>query len=122
MTLAVFFARFFLFTFHESPKFLLGRGREQAAIDVLHRIAAFNGAPPPTLTVEHFRAIDAELGRAPPAPVSARASFGTAVKAMLGSFTHLKGLFTNRLQLFIFVLLAVAYMVCAPARTRRTAC
>lgn len=58
MTLAVFFLRYFVFTFHESPKFLLSRGREAEAIEVLHRIAKFNKAAPPTLTLEMFAAID----------------------------------------------------------------
>ncbi|KAJ4287679.1 hypothetical protein N0V90_012382 [Kalmusia sp. IMI 367209] len=58
MTLLVFFLRFFVFKFHESPKFLLSRGREAEAIEVLHKIAAFNRAPPPTLTLDMFAAID----------------------------------------------------------------
>lgn len=47
ITLLIFFLRYFVFHFHESPKFLLAKGREQEAIDVLHRIAKFNKAPPP---------------------------------------------------------------------------
>lgn len=58
MTLFIFFLRYFVFRFHESPKFLLSRGREAEAIAVLHRIAKFNKAPPPTLTLEMFHAID----------------------------------------------------------------
>lgn len=113
MTLAVFFLRFFVFTFYESPKFLLSKGREQAAIDVLHQIARFNRAPPPTLTVEHFQAIDStssevseEVG-----PVSRAQLVTRTLRAAVHSFKHLKGLFYNKLQLFIFSLLALAYMV-----------
>ena len=62
MTLAVFFARYFVFRFYKSPKFLLSKGREQDAIDVLHKIAKFNGAAEPKLTVEDFQEIDRAIG------------------------------------------------------------
>lgn len=58
MTLAVFFLRYFVFTFHESPKFLVSRGREAEAIEVLHKIAKFNKAPPPELTLEMLAAVE----------------------------------------------------------------
>lgn len=41
ITLIIFCARALVFTFKESPKYLLSRGREQEAIDVLHYIAKF---------------------------------------------------------------------------------
>jgi hypothetical protein len=118
MTLAVFFLRYFIFTFHESPKFLLARGREQEAIDVLHRIAKFNKQPAPTLTMEMFAAIDEIASNA---TSSARDSTGgprgakAATKNVVGGFgkelKRLKGIFTNKLSAFIFVLLALTYMV-----------
>ena len=42
IALGVFFLRFVVFRFQESPKFLLYRGRDQKAVDVLHHVAAFN--------------------------------------------------------------------------------
>lgn len=60
ITLGIFVARFFVFTFEESPKYLLSRGRDQQAIDVLHRVAAFNKRSIPALTIEDFQAIDHE--------------------------------------------------------------
>ncbi|KAJ5307006.1 hypothetical protein N7508_006021 [Penicillium antarcticum] len=44
------FDKFDFGTFCESPKVLLSKGRIQDAIDVLRKIAKFNGAPEPTLT------------------------------------------------------------------------
>lgn len=38
MTLTVFFLRFFVFHFHESPKFLISKGKEAEAIEVLHKL------------------------------------------------------------------------------------
>lgn len=43
LTLLVFFLRFVVFRFQESPKFLLYRGHDEKAIKVLHHVAAQNG-------------------------------------------------------------------------------
>ncbi|KAF2202258.1 MFS general substrate transporter [Delitschia confertaspora ATCC 74209] len=51
ITLFVFFLRFFIFRFQESPKFLLSRGKDEKAIKVLQYVAAFNGQQS-TLTIE----------------------------------------------------------------------
>lgn len=110
VTLLVFFLRYFIFPFHESPKFLLGKGKEQEAIDVLHKIAKFNRAPPPVLTVEHFAEIDSASSQysGAPAPIGGAKH---VVRNFFNSFKHLKGLFLNKLQLIIFILLALTYMV-----------
>ncbi|WVQ93697.1 hypothetical protein IAU59_000774 [Kwoniella sp. CBS 9459] len=112
MTLLVFFLRFFVFTFHESPKFLLSKGREAEAIEVLHKIAKFNKAPPPVLTVAHFAEIDQTSSEYSNDRVEEGAT--TTVKRVLKGFvsgiTNLKGLFLNKLQAFTFALLAIAYM------------
>jgi hypothetical protein len=109
MTLTVFFLRFFVFRFYESPKFLLSKGREAEAIEVLHKIAKFNKAPPPTLTVEHFQAIDEMESNA--SRIDQPATAKSVVKNFFYSFKHMKRLFTNKLQALIFGLLAIAYMV-----------
>lgn len=117
VTLFVFFMRFFVFHFQESPKFLLSKGKEAEAIEVLHRIAKFNRAPLPALTLEHFAAIDEVSSRstseldATNAPKSTVETTKHVLKNLVNSFKHLKGLFANKLQMFIFILLALAYMV-----------
>lgn len=120
-TLFVFFLRFFVFSFRESPKFLVSRGREAEAIEVLHKIAKFNRAPPPVLTVAHLAAVDetsslstGEL-EASGQPLSTTDTLKRVLKNTAHSFKHLKALFTSKLQVFIFVLLAVAYMVSTPS-------
>jgi hypothetical protein len=121
MTLVIFFLRYFVFTFHESPKFLLSRGREQEAIDVLHRIATFNRLPMPTLTVQHFREIEqaettlsgttlnADIDPVEGEILSGAAHAKQVTIRALTSVSHLKALFTNKLQAFIFVLFAITY-------------
>ena len=42
ITLFMFFCRFFLFHMYESPKFLLSRGRQAEAVNVVHGIAYHN--------------------------------------------------------------------------------
>ncbi len=105
MTLFIFVLRYFIFRFHESPKFLVSKGKEAEAIEVLHKIAKFNRAAPPTLTVEQFQAIDAEAG-----PIVPQATTKNVLTNFFNSLKHLKGLFLSKLQCFIFILLTIAYM------------
>ena len=119
MTLFIFFARYFLFTFHESPKYLISKGRDQEAIDVLHKIAKFNKSPPPTINVEHFRNLDREMGVDSDAPAVNNDAKGVVLRAVK-EMSYLKGLFTRKLPCFIFVLLGLTFMVCyfrLPAKT-----
>ena len=103
ITFSVFIARYLVFTFHESPKFLVSKGRDQEAIDVLRKIDKFNKAPMPTLSLEDLQLIDAN---------SDTYQCPQNVKSCLVErFGFLRGLFLSRLQCFIFFLLAIAYMV-----------
>lgn len=118
MTLFVFFLRYFVFHFHESPKFLLSRGKEAEAIAVLHRIAKFNKAPPPVLTLDMFAQIDETDSQTTNSaivntdePKSTAATTKNVLRGVGKEFRRLKSIFTNKLTAFIFVLLAIAYMV-----------
>ncbi|KAH7070568.1 sugar transporter-like protein [Paraphoma chrysanthemicola] len=117
MTLTIFFLRYFVFSFHESPKFLLSRGREAEAIEVLHKIAKFNRQPMPTLTLEMFAAIDEmdsnASSRAEIVPMAGRTRAEknkAVVKGVGKELKRLKSVFTNRLSCFIFILLGITYM------------
>jgi MFS family permease len=59
ITLLVFILRSVVFKFQESPKFLLYRGRDAEAIEVLHVMARYNGRAC-TLTVEDLQALERE--------------------------------------------------------------
>lgn len=105
ITFVVFFTRCLIFKFHESPKFLISKGRDQDAIDTLNKIAKFNKAPAPSLTIEDLQQIDDS---------AASLSNSTSGKVTTRIFKHLKflrGLFLSNLQCFTFALLAIAYMV-----------
>lgn len=54
--LAIFFLRFVVFNFQESPKYLLYKGHDEKAVKVLHHIAKFNKRES-TITLEMFEAL-----------------------------------------------------------------
>ncbi|KAI5458826.1 major facilitator superfamily domain-containing protein [Mariannaea sp. PMI_226] len=62
LTVVMFLARFF-FRIYETPKYLLGKGLDKEAVEVVQKIAARNKTTT-WLTLEHFQRIDAELREA----------------------------------------------------------
>ncbi|CAO1626461.1 unnamed protein product [Sympodiomycopsis kandeliae] len=58
ITLFIFFLRFFVFKFQESPAYLINKGHDEEAIRVLNAIAKKNKAPKPQLTMEDFILIE----------------------------------------------------------------
>lgn len=57
--LTIFFLRFVVFRFQESPTFLLYRGKDDKAVEVLQKIAKFNGRES-SITLESFEALTNE--------------------------------------------------------------
>lgn len=89
--------RFFVFNLHESPKYLMGRGRDEAAVDIIHTVAAYNGKTS-KLTVEHLKSAE-KFGRSPSEKeVKMDVSAVAAVKRKLAIFdaSHVKPLFATR--------------------------
>ena len=43
LMIVLFIIRFFVFHLYESPKYLMGRGRDEEAVKVIHQIAQYNG-------------------------------------------------------------------------------
>ena len=43
LAMIMFVVRFFCFTLYESPKYLMGRGKDEQAVDVVHEVAKRNG-------------------------------------------------------------------------------
>ena len=90
-TLLMFAARVFLFTIYESPKYLMGKGRDEEAVRIVHEVARRNGRPS-TLTVDDLRACE------PPGYVPPRAAATDAVRRKLEavSLEHVRALFATR--------------------------
>ena len=55
--LVLFVIRFFIFHLYESPKFLMGRGRDAEAVEVVHKVAAYNGTTS-NITLDMLRRVE----------------------------------------------------------------
>ncbi|EJF63251.1 membrane transporter [Dichomitus squalens LYAD-421 SS1] len=101
LMVVLFIIRFFVFHLYESPKYLMGRGRDEEAVKVVHQIAQYNGKKS-SLAVEMLReceklaeAADAggNYGREPSMPMdtSMKAAFMRQVRKL--NSDHLQALF-----------------------------
>ncbi|KAL8918226.1 MAG: hypothetical protein Q9172_005519 [Xanthocarpia lactea] len=114
--LFVFFLRFVVFRFQESPKYLLYRGKDEKAVEVLYNVAKFNGRQS-TVTMALFEALTEEdssvgsegtgrpiLGAGAP---QREKSFGDKVKIELARY---KLLFANPTMARLTILVWITYM------------
>lgn len=99
--------RFFVFQLYESPKYLMGAGRDEEAVEVVHKVAAYNGTTS-SLTVEQLRAPEYEEGRKQDTSVQA------AVERKLSTFkgNHVKSLFASPKLAYSTSLLIVLWGEC----------
>jgi hypothetical protein len=81
--------RFFLFNLYESPKYLMGRGRDAEAIKVLEKVAIYNGSTN-RLTFEQLREIGVVAGAETEAEEGGVVD-GSATAAIRRNLEHLKG-------------------------------
>jgi len=95
----LWFIRFFVFNLYESPKYLMGRGRDAEAIEVLEKVAAYNGSTN-RLTLEQLQRtgvvagteIEAENGGV--VDTSVAATIRRNLEHLKGE--HVKSLFATR--------------------------
>ncbi|GKT95763.1 major facilitator superfamily transporter [Colletotrichum tofieldiae] len=59
LTLFMFLIRFLLFTIYESPKYLMGKGRDEDAVRIVHEVARRNGKTT-SLSIEDLKACEPE--------------------------------------------------------------
>ncbi|KAL9593814.1 MAG: hypothetical protein Q9179_005679 [Wetmoreana sp. 5 TL-2023] len=114
--LFVFFLRFVVFRFQESPKYLLYRGKDEKAVQVLHNIAQFNGRQS-TVTMAVFDALtdeDTSVGSGETdKPIlgagtkQLQTSFGQKVKIELARY---RLLFSNAAIARLTILVWITYM------------
>ncbi|KAF8809939.1 MFS general substrate transporter [Phlegmacium glaucopus] len=91
ITLILWALRFFLFDLVESPRYLIGKGKDEEAVAVIHKIATYNSTTS-SLTVEHLTKIgsmvnDEEVGARGKGLLSRTSNFTTE---------HIKALFATR--------------------------
>ncbi|KAF7972298.1 hypothetical protein HWV62_18466 [Athelia sp. TMB] len=102
----------FLFPLWESPKWLMGRGRDAEAVEVVHKVAKFNGKTS-SLTVEQLEGAgkldgfgDAEAGKGGGYDTSALGAVRRNLSKL--SLSHLRALFaTRRLALSTSILVII---------------
>jgi hypothetical protein len=89
--------RFFVFKLYESPKYLMGRGRDKEAVEVVRKVAEYNGTTS-SLTVEQLIAAGdyatSDKHDGPGMDTSARAAIARKLKTMSGD--HVRALFATR--------------------------
>jgi hypothetical protein len=106
--------RFFLFKLYESPKYLMGRGRDQDAVDVMHRVALYNGRTT-TLTVEQLTAAGSYASEKMGADdrrldTSATGAFKRQLEKVNGD--HVRALFATRKLALSTSLLIIIWGTC----------
>lgn len=86
LTLVLFLLRFWAFKLYESPKYLMGRGNDVAAAEVVQKVARYNGVES-EFGVAELSAVDTAAGGAGGAG---------GVQGDLGILSHLRALFATR--------------------------
>jgi hypothetical protein len=113
LTIIMFFIRFVLFTIYESPKYLMGKGKDEEAVRIVHEVARRNGKTS-TLTVEDLKACE-------PEGYEVRADAAIAIKRKLEkvNLTHVRALFSTKKLAFstagimvIWAFIGLAYPLC----------
>ncbi|KAH6683006.1 major facilitator superfamily transporter [Halenospora varia] len=103
ISLIEFFVRFALFTIHESPKYLMGKGRDEEAVAVVHDVARRNGKTS-TLTIEDLRACEI-----PGANVETDAVAALKRKLEKLNLTHVRALFATKKLAFSTGLIMIVW-------------
>ncbi|KAI1288740.1 major facilitator superfamily domain-containing protein [Xylaria venustula] len=110
LTLIMFIVRFLAFNIFESPKYFMGKGREEEAVRVVHEVARRNNRES-WLTIEHLKACE-------PEGYEQRNTASDALKRRLESvkFTHIRSLFTTKklgystgALMFVWALIGLAF-------------
>ena len=105
-------------TFYESPKYYLAIGEDAKAIDVIHKMAAFNKQPTPDLNMKMFEELADRFDNTPEGSHITLEQHLTFVqrarkawnKGVAVRFRHLKAVFADRQQALTLVLLCIVFM------------
>jgi len=107
--LVLWFIRFFVFKLYESPKYLMGKGRDADAVGVIHRVAEHNGTAS-SLTVDNLTSLGT-YGAHENEIKANEYSSGVAIRRTLSVFdtNHVKPLFATRRLAYSTTLLIVLW-------------
>jgi MFS family permease len=113
LTIIMFLIRFVLFTIYESPKYLMGKGKDEEAVRIVHEVARRNGKTS-SLTIEDLKACE-------PTGYTTRADMAIAIKRKLEkvNLTHVRALFSSKKLAFstsgimvVWAFIGLAYPLC----------
>ncbi|KAJ2914338.1 hypothetical protein MD484_g6080, partial [Candolleomyces efflorescens] len=111
----VFWAvRFFIFKLYESPKYLMGKGQDEKAVEVVRKLAEHNGRTT-TLTVEDLQAVDSAYSHKSDLvqtdPAKDEGHVNAAIRRQLTKFdsNHVKSLFASRKLAYSSTLLIILW-------------
>lgn len=104
--------RFFVFKLYESPKYLMGRGRDEKAVEVVHQVAAYNGTSS-KLSLEDLRSLG-DYGKAYDPTNVQKPGAVRVLKKKLEVFdgNHVKPLFATRKLAYSTTLLIILWGEC----------
>jgi hypothetical protein len=108
VALLMFLIRFLVFTVFESPKFLMGKGRDEDAVRVVHEVARRNGKTS-TLTLEDLQACENLTGSGTPAQVQTSASAAVKRKLQKLDSSHVKALFATKKLAFSTTIITIVW-------------
>jgi hypothetical protein len=105
VALIMFIIRFVFFTIFESPKFLMGKGKDEDAVRVVHEVARRNGKTS-TLTIEDLQACN-NLGRTAQQQTTAVAAVKRNLQRLNSS--HIRALFATKKLAFSTSMITVVW-------------
>jgi hypothetical protein len=100
--------RFFVFGLHESPKFLIGRGRDEEAVEAVRRVAKYNGVET-SLSVEQLKECDNLVENEGKAKIDTSAAAAVKRKLQIFNLNRVKTLFATRKMAYSTSLLIVLW-------------
>jgi MFS family permease len=103
IAMIMFFVRFVCFTIYESPKYLMGKGRDEDAVRVVHEVARRNGKTS-SLTIEDLRACDRLDGRQ---ETDVAATLKRKLEKL--NLTHVRALFATKKLAFSTLMIMVVW-------------
>ena len=116
MTLILWAIRFFLYNLEESPRYLVGRGRDADAVAVIHRIAAYNRCTS-SLTVEQLTAAGERAAEANKAAAGSAGEQKLLSQTSVWTTYHIRSLFKTAKLAWSTSLLIVIWGIIGLAST-----
>ncbi|CAA7263985.1 unnamed protein product [Cyclocybe aegerita] len=103
LTILLWSIRFFVFDLMESPRYLVGKGKDEDAVKIIHKIAEYNGTTS-TLTVDQL----ASVGKLHGESGTKESPKGILSRTSVYTFEHIKSLFrTPKIAYSTSLLIAV---------------